>query len=120
MPWPSTAGLTSRLWQPVSAPPARAATTQAIAALRGRRRLMRRRSLTPAGRRGPPRMHAEAGRLERLEPGDARPRQRTVGPLLEDHPESLERSLHASLEPAAEAQRLLEPLPRRGGLGPER
>src|SRR3954451_22577894 len=99
MPWPSR--LTPRVCflQPVSAPPARAASTQAIAALRGRRRLMRRRSLTPAPRRGPLRVHPESRRLERLEPGDGRPRERPVGPLLEDHTQALERYHHDALGP---------------------
>src|SRR3954451_3547053 len=120
MPWPSR--LTPRVCflQPVSAPPARAASTQAIAALRGRRRLMRRRSLTPAPGRGPLRVHPEPRRLERLEPSDGRARERTVVALLEDHPQPLERPLHAAPEPAAEAEPLLEALARGAGVAPNR
>src|SRR3954470_17841409 len=81
---------------------------------------MRRRSLTPAPGDGPARVHAEARGLQRVEPADAGARERPVGVLLEDDPQALERALRPPLDPAAEAQLLLEPLARRAGLHPDR
>src|SRR4051812_13473073 len=120
MPWPSRPVFNSRLPQPVMAPPARTASAQAIAALRGRRRVMRRRSLTPGPGCGPARVHPESGGRERLEAGDGRARQRPVGVLLEDQAQPLERGLGAPPQPAAEAELLLEPLARRTDLAHDR
>src|SRR5205809_4522512 len=120
MPWPSRGTSSLRLLQPVIPPVATRASTQRIAALRRRRGLMRRRSLTPGRGRGPPRMHPEARRRQRLEAGDGRTCERTVGLLLEDHSQPLERRLGPALYPAPEAELLLEPLPRRARLAPDR
>src|SRR4051812_3025410 len=120
MPWPSRPVFSSRLPQPVMAPPARTATAQAIAALRRRRGVMRRRSLTPGPGCGPLRVHPEPGGLQRLEPRDRRTGERPVGVLLEDEAQPLERGLGAALHPAAEAELLLEPFARGAGLAEDR
>src|SRR5437763_4917512 len=120
MPWPSRPILCSTLPHPVIASAARPATAQAIAALRGRRGLMRRRSLTPGLGCGSLRVEAEPGRLQLLVAGDGGAREGLRRRLLEDHPETLQRALRVALDPAANAELLLEPLPRRAGLAPDR
>src|SRR5256885_13856119 len=120
MPCPSRPVFSSRFPQPVTAPPARTATAQAIAALRRRRGVMRRRSLTPGPGCGPVRVHPEPGGLQRVEARDRGTGERPVGVLLEDQAQPLERSLGAALHPAAEAELFLETLPPRAGLAQDR
>src|SRR4051812_47259537 len=63
---------------------------------------------------------AVASRLERLVAGDARPCQRAVGALLEDRAQPLERAAQLALQPPAQAERLLERVPRDARFGPHR
>src|SRR5256885_10810382 len=120
MPWPSRPVFSVRLPQPLMAPPARRASTQAIAALRTRRGVMRRRSLTPGPGCGPLRVHPETGGLQRLEPRDGGAGERPVGVLLEDQAQPLERRPGPPLQPAAKAELRLEPLARRAHLALDR
>src|SRR4051794_2824198 len=88
--------------------------THENAALGRRRRAMGARSLSPER----PRALAETGALHRLEPGDARARQRLVAGLLEDQPQPVECRVRLALHPAVHAKPLLERLTRGPGIVP--
>src|SRR5215208_432819 len=68
----------------------------------------------------PARMRAETRQCHRLETGHRRARERLVALLLEDLPEPREGDAVLLLDPAARAERLLEGVPSRSGLCPER
>src|SRR2546423_626714 len=119
--WPTFSSLPSR-----PAPPSRpvlhpasasAATTAQTIAARGVRRGAIGRGSLPTDHA---RARAEAGRLQRLESGHARARERARRSFLEDHAQPVERGARLAPQPATRAQLLLERLPRSAGLTRDR
>ena len=101
--------------QPVST--AAASNAQASAALVERRRVIGARSLSP----GRPRACSETRRLQRLEAGDGRARQRARRePSSKISAQALERRPCSAAQPAVHPEPLLERLARGAGLAPAR